>query len=656
MAHSRTSTLLVMVFALLLTSFVYWPGLAGSFTFDDTVFLIGNQAIKVSSLQFADWVNAAMSFPASHQGRWLGMLSFAANHYFSGLDPYWYKLTNLSIHLLNGTLLFLALHSLFQLHQASRSDSKMPFNGGLAAAVLAALWLVLPINLTGVLYVSQRLESLSNTFVFLGLWWYLRARLALWHGQASAMGLWLALLLGTGIGILVKESAVLLPLYAFSAELALTGFRDNNGRWCKPVLALYGSLLFIPLGVGLVWLAGWVGGPQSYGRAFDIPQRLFTEGRILIHYMAWTLAPSLDSLTLYHDDIAVSKGMLDPPSTLASLGGIFGLIGIALWNRRQYPLFATGIFWFFGGHLLTATVIPLMLAFEHRNYFPSNGLLLALASLLALELHLLRKPKLVLLAALTMFSFYAFTTALRAREWASPLSLAASDAAKRPDSSAAQYEYARILLGSSVNGDPAPLRMKAFAILEAMAANPKSDAVHNQLLIVTSAKLGLPINDEWWEGMIAKLQAHPVTSVDVSALSGLLVCMEKEICPRDIEHFRRAFDAASSHGGGYAELLTLHAKFALIYLKDFELARELYRRAIEQSPFDPTPRANMVVFLINIGEFDKASSALEDLRKLNHLGRLDGKISELERTLYIARGSRVAPTQAGQDMSNQLLP
>lgn len=626
--------------ALLVTTIVYWPGLLGPFVFDDSIFLIGNSAIRVSTLQLADWTNAAMSFPANHQGRWLGMLSFAANHYFAGLDPFWFKLTNLSIHLLNGVLLFLALRALFDLHRACNGDgrtSNSRFDPGLTAAALAALWLVLPINLTGVLYVSQRLESFSNTFVLLGLWWYLRARLALWQDLSGPTGLWLALVVCTGVGVLVKESAVLLPLYAFSAELALTGFRDSKGRWSKPVFALYGSLLLIPLAVGLVWLAGWVGGTNSYGRAFDIPQRLMTEARILIEYMVWILAPSLDFLTLYHDDIAISNGLLDPPTTLASLVMIAGLIGIAFWKRKSHPLFAVGIFWYFGGHLLTATVIPLMLAFEHRNYFPSIGLLLALASLFALELRLLRKPKLVTLATCLLFSFYSFTTALRAHEWSSPLSLAASDAAKRPDSSAAQYEYARVLLGSSLNGDPEPMRKKAFAILETMAANPDADAVHNQLLIVTSAKLGLPIKDAWWDSLIAKLAAHPVTSVDVSALSGLLNCLEAKICPHDIVHLRRAFKAASSHPGGYAQLVSIHAKFAFIYLRDLELAGNLYRKAIQQSPTDPTPRANLVVFLTRTGKFEAAAEELQSLRKMNAVGRLDIKISELEEHLEMAR-------------------
>ncbi|SFN54546.1 hypothetical protein SAMN05216289_12963, partial [Dokdonella immobilis] len=168
-----------MTAAFAATSLVYWKGLQGGFVYDDYSFIFGNPGIKVSSNSLSNWFAAAMSFPSgSHQGRWLGMLSFAANHYFTGMDPYAFKLTNLAIHLLNGLLVFLALRALFDFHQLQKPafPRRAVFNSGLAAASLAALWLVLPINLTAVLYISQRLESLSNTFVFLGLWWYLRVR------------------------------------------------------------------------------------------------------------------------------------------------------------------------------------------------------------------------------------------------------------------------------------------------------------------------------------------------------------------------------------------------------------------------------------------------------------------------------------------------
>jgi protein O-mannosyl-transferase len=635
-ATSRRREIYFLLMAVAVTTAIYWLGLSGSFAFDDTVFLIANHAIQVSSLNLSDWVAAAFSFPAgSHQGRWLGMLSFATNHYFTGMDPFAFKLTNLIIHLVNGMLLFLALNQLFRFYLiVPRGSSHPAFRPALAAAALAALWLVLPINLTGVLYISQRLESLSNTFVFLGLWWYLRARLALWENRKGPASLWLALLISTGLGVLTKESAILLPLYTACTEYALTGGRDRKGHWSRPIIALYGTLLVIPLIAGLIWLTGWIGGPQSYGRAFDIPQRLMTESRVLIEYIVWILAPNLDSLTLFHDDIQISRGLLDPPTTILAFTTILGLIAVAFWQQSRRPLLSLGILWYFGGHLLTATVIPLMLVFEHRNYFPSVGILLAISSVAVLEGPRLR-TRTVATGFILLFLFYSFTTCLRALEWSSPLTLTASDASKRPESSAAQYEYALVLLRSTLDGDPEPMRRKAFSILEKMAANPKADAVHNQLLIVASADRGMPIRDEWWESMIAKLAARPVSSVDVSAMSALVRCFDDKICPRDIEHLHRAFAAATSHPGGYAQLLASYGQFAFNYLNDTKLAEEQTRLAIRQSPNDAVARSNLVSLLIALHRPDEAELALIELRKLNRVNELDRKIDEL--TTQLAR-------------------
>ena len=158
---------------------LYWPGLSGGFAFDDLPFVVDNIDVHVTTLKLDAWVRAAFSFPAGHQGRWLTMLSFAANYYFTGLDPFWLKLTNLAIHLLNGLVLFLLLRALFDLRQAacrtasSFSADRAPF----VAAVVAGTWLLLPINVTAVLYVTQRLESLCTLFILCGLLVYLRARL-----------------------------------------------------------------------------------------------------------------------------------------------------------------------------------------------------------------------------------------------------------------------------------------------------------------------------------------------------------------------------------------------------------------------------------------------------------------------------------------------
>jgi hypothetical protein len=227
------------------------------------------------------------------------------------------------------------------------------------AAVIAGAWMLLPINLTAVAYVSQRSESLANIFVFLGLFLYLRARQRQYASGRSGAMLWISILLCTLLGLSAKESAVLLPLFTVCIELALTSFRNGNRKISIPILWTYVVFLLLPLVAGLIWISRWDFAAVANVRTFTIGERLLTEPRVVVDYIVWTLFPSLNSLTFYHDDFALSRGLLEPPTTLLAMLALTTLFGIALWQRKTRPLFCLGILWFFAGHMMTATIIPL---------------------------------------------------------------------------------------------------------------------------------------------------------------------------------------------------------------------------------------------------------------------------------------------------------
>jgi hypothetical protein len=644
---------LALAAELIICAAVYAPGLHGSFVFDDSTFIIANKAMHVTTLRLGDWVAAALSFPSSHQGRWLGMLSFAVNHYFTGLDPFWLKLTNLAIHLVNGVLVFGMFRALFALWRECRADlaARHPFDARMAAAALAGLWLLLPINVTAVLYVSQRLESLSNTFVFVGLWWYLHARRLHWRGEAGPIGLWASLVVSTGIGVLVKESAAMLPLYALCAEFALSRGRNRDGRPSRAIAALYGTLIGLPLFVGGVWLMSWIGSASSYARPFGTIERLMTESRVLLDYIRWTLLPQPEALTLYHDDIAVSHGLLDPPSTLAALAALLALLVVAVWQRARRPLFTLGVLWFFTGHVLTGTVIPLMLAFEHRNYFPSVGMLLSVSSLAAFEGALgPRRAQLALAAG--AFAFYAFVTWMRAEEWSDPLRLALSEASKRPDSSAAQCELAGILLHSYKNGASKPMTREAYEVLDRAYRLPGSDIVAEELLIVAHAGNRQAIDPTWWDSLIRKLESRTPSTSDISALSELWHCAREDICKDSGSQLHRAFSAAISHPNPDSVLISAYGEFAEGHLRDSMLAERLFREALLVAPSDPTTHANIVTFLIHHVRFDEARAELDTLRRMNHFGSLDERIAELDAALREGASHVAATPTSGMESAN----
>ncbi|HZP67276.1 MAG TPA: hypothetical protein VFB32_13320 [Rudaea sp.] len=632
---------LVLAGLMALTALVYWPSLSGGFIFDDRYY-IESPNVHVTTTRLADWVRAALSQAGTNQFRALTSLSFAANYYFTGLDPYWLKLTNLVIHLANGWALFLMLRELFALWRTTGREDFSDRRDQRVAALIAGAWLLLPINLTGVAYVSQRFESLANVFVLLGLFSYLRTRrrLFLGHGGGASLGIGLAAFLVLGVS--AKESAALLPLFTLCADVVLTRLRNRDGTLCRPAVAAHLVFLVLPLIAGLVWLSLRVFTRIEGVRTFTTGERLLTEARVLVDYLHWTLLPNLDDLTFYHDDIAVSKGLLEPPATLASILALLALAGVALWQWAARPLFCLGVVWFFAGHALTATIIPLELVFEHRNYFPSIGLLLAVAALLTLE-PVRGLPRIRVPVTLGFLVLFAFVTHLRAEEWSNPLRLAYAEALKRPQSPRAQYELADTLIRAAGSDANSPLLSAATTVLERSALAPASGIAPLQALIYLSARQHRPLDPRWWPAIVAKLQAAPPSQTDIDSLVFLFRCQERGDCPVRNQELFDAFTAALTQSHGNLYLASAYGEFAFRELHDADLAERMFRDVVAQQPSVPVYRANLIRLLIATGQFDRAAAEISALEKLNTLGSLDTMISELHAEMSAAQ-ARTAPT------------
>ena len=133
---------------------------------------------------------------------------------------------------------------------------------GIIAALVAAGWMLLPINLTGVLYVVQRMESMANLFVLLGLIGYVAGRQRMLGGRSNGLdhdagvtdtlatqgtrGFLLcvaSIVACTGVGVLAKETAVMLPLYAVLIEWLIFGFRTPAGQRDKRLISLFAVVL-----------------------------------------------------------------------------------------------------------------------------------------------------------------------------------------------------------------------------------------------------------------------------------------------------------------------------------------------------------------------------------------------------------------------------
>jgi tetratricopeptide (TPR) repeat protein len=568
---------------LALTAALYWPGLHGNFLFDDYPNIVDNPAVHVGSMDWQDWKRAAESSPAHDLPRPLAMLSYAANYYFTGAAPWPMKLTNLSIHLVNGVLLFAVLQMLLQLWNRRR-DSPLP-DASVACGALAmtAAWLLCPINLSPVLYVVQRMESLAQTFVLAGLLLYLRGRQTMMSSDGGAALCGASLALGSLAGGLCKETAVLLPLYALLAEWAVLRFAATTRNSRYQLAGIYAALLLLPAIAGLAWLLPHALSAGGYaGRPFTLSQRLFTELRVVANYMAWTLAPLPQSLSFYHDDLGLSDGWLSPPSTLGCALLLAAMAASAAVLRRRLPLFALGIAWFFAAQLLTATFIPLELVFEHRNYFASIGLLLAVAAVL---LEIPQESRLVprTLAILGIGAFCGVTT-IRAREWSDPIHFAYAEALQHPDSPRANYELGRTLAIYSGYRADSSLVEPAMQAFEKASELPGSDAAAPAGLIIVANHMHRSIRPEWWNRLSRKLSGQPPSTEDVGALESLAACQRKKECATETPQLLNAFLAALNHPSVSPRLLAAYGAFAANQLGDYAVAISAFGDAVASAP------------------------------------------------------------------------
>ena len=696
----------LLMIAVIATAAVYWPGVTGGWVFDDYPNIVDNAAIHIASghSTLVAWVNSALSSPSSFLRRPLASLTFSVNWYFGNGNPWSFKVANIVIHVINGVLVFCMLRALLRLvrlwndfpprlqREGHLAEGDLPPPGhskieGAAlssidgrsatrlALIVSAAWMLLPINLMAVLYVVQRMESLCQIFVLAGLWAYLHGRwmmLTAEDARRDRRGFALSvtgIVFGTVLGLTSKETAVLLPVFAFLAEWVVIRFARNEflfrreSNWNggshprepptqgetvpspgamphqppeieqkadKRVWTLFTITLFIPAALGFAWLMNDALRPAAWsGRDFTLAQRLLTEPRVLVDYLHWTLLPNPMVLSLYHDEIAVSTGLLTPWTTLGAMLLLAVLIVVAVFVRKHRPLVSLGIGWFFAAQLLTATIIPLELVYEQRMYFASIGVLLAAGALLLGLRWKVALPILRGFVVLTALLWFAVATNLRAQEWSNPLRLAISEANRHPESARAVYEAGRLLLIAS-NYQPGKALDESWKYLRKAAAIPGSSALADQAMIMIADHHREGADDPYWDSMMRKLRDQPTRQEDISALISLTNCYGSGICKFDPAQLQRSYEAALSRPHPIPRLDGAYADFQRDILHNDKFAEIYLARAVTGDPGESAYRIDLAALYARSGQTEKALEQIDALRRMNLAGRLDRQIATLE--------------------------
>lgn len=607
------SPLLLFPLVLLLVALVHWPGLGGPFLLDDLATIVDNPRVHAERIDAESLARAARAFDPGGLGRPLAMASFAVDHAAAGgLDARRFKLTNLLIHLVNtGLVALLALALL-------RRVAAVPAVA--LAGLIALVWGLHPLQASSVFYVVQRMETLSLTFVLLALLAYLRGRGAQIEGRRGWPWL-LACLPLVALGLASKETAVLFPAFTLALELTVLRFDAARPALARLWRVAYGVLTVLAVLLFVFVLVPRYASvdPEVY-RPFTTVERLLTQLRVLVLYLGQILLPVPSLLVFHYDNYPVSTGLLAPPSTLFS-GLLLAALAAAAWGlRRRLPLVSLGLLLFFAAHLLTSNIIPLELAFEHRNYFALFGIVLALVDLLrrAPAGEGLLRPALAVLLPLLV----AFLALLRSATWGDTLHLYTELAERNPGSARASADLGAHYLEMTDGYPGSPFYDFALREFERGSQLPGSSIISDQGLILTAASGGRPVEDLWWQRLIDKLRTGHVPPEATVAMFSLLENRYKGIELDDdrlVEAFIVLFERVAMPPHSYAQF----GDYVLTRVGDQELADQVFRLAIERSKDNPDYARQVVEVLTREGHLRQARVALRQAQAMGMLEDLD---------------------------------
>jgi len=504
---------------ILIVAALYFPGISGPFLFDDQSSITKNSAIAIKEVSSESLYKAAESGIAGPLKRPIAMISFALNYYYAGgykAEPF--KITNILIHCINVLLVYLLAMQVLKLSYPHKKNLFW------FAAAISLFWGAHPINLTSVLYIVQRMTSLSTLFSLGCIILYLYGRQQTIQKSVN----WKSIILFSGSAVSLifalysKENAVVIPLIIIAAELILfvkhspwKGYEQLT-KINKTVL----WLIFLTLSAYCLNYAITYASGGFSSRPFTMLERVLTETRVVSSYISLIFIPQINGFGLFHDDIALSTSLFTPWTTISSIIFLMALISCAYFYRKKHPLFAFGISWFFIGHLLESTFFPLEIAHEHRNNLPSIGIIIAIMSLFISNNVSTKKTILSLLIPILIVSSI---TLLRANQWSNAYDQAYYETVHHPKSPAAHsiFSYAAFNKGR--------INEALNALKKAIELSPNEAAYsifYQHALTVT--KQSVP--NSLQEDTLRRLENGVTSATTINSLDQMVNCLKTAPC------------------------------------------------------------------------------------------------------------------------------
>lgn len=388
------------------------------------------------------------AFAGLFRPRGVAYFSFAVNYSFAGMSPYWFRLTNVALHIGAALLVWRLLARLYPATLVS-------LIGGL-------LFLVHPLQTQTVTYIVQRLAGMAAFFFLLSVYLYIRGRES---GERRSAFCWQAgALLCAALSLWTKQNTIFLPVVILLVDYAVIDQRNFSLRrsvWRVVPFLLISVAAFVqqfyastetlatlnaqataytvtaPGGDGSVMAGSFV--KSSVIDA--MPLRYFaTELIVFWLYLKLFFLPFGQML-----DYSGSYPIVDKVFNLKTFAAVAGWVltfttihYYRLWNRRVVFGFA----WILLTLALESSFIPLDPVFEHRMYLPFFG-----AIIVIYELFFKKIPVRVAggMAVIILLVFSVLTVQRNAL-WADPIAFWHDNAQKGPKSTRVMLILAKTYL------------------------------------------------------------------------------------------------------------------------------------------------------------------------------------------------------------------
>jgi tetratricopeptide (TPR) repeat protein len=546
------------------------------FVFDDHHNIRDNPHIRVEQLSWDALWNAATR---GSTRRPVAYVSFALSYRVGGLDPAAYRWVNIAIHAVCGWLVYLLALRLLALHgrlpgqSAPNSFSKTR----VAAALLtAAIFVAHPLQTQAVTYVVQRMAGLSALFSLISLLCWLAGRV---RASGPRRWFWAAAFASWLLALLSKENAATLPVIVLLIEWFF--LRDLDSAWLRRHAGAIGAVAALIVALGVAYLAIWTDahGWERYG--FTPVERMLTELRVVWRYLALVALPLPSWQNLSHE-VAISRSLFDPPTTLVAGVGFALLFAGLVATARQRRLVAFCGLWFFVNLAVESTFLPIALMYEHRLYLPLIG-----PALLVSHMLFGFRPRLTpwaVAAGVALVALLAVGTSSRNEVWRDEITLWSDVVSKSPDDARAWNNLGQVheRLGQFEAAE------QAFS--EAVRRDPEYPRAR--------ANLGIAL--------------HRLGRIDEAIEAyGVALSLESDIAT-----------TWSNRGSAY------------LALERWDEARDDYEAALRLDPRSASAQYGIGMALANLGSWDAAAEHLEEAL------RLDRDNADVRRLLQAVRQAR----------------